>query len=176
MKRATSAVVGSLLVLALSASGAAAGDGVPKPNNVAAKLCQAEKHADRAAFEATYGAKHTMRECKRKHRGEAKQTLAVAAEQCKAEQEADPVLFAQTYGTKKNAFGKCVSAKVQEEAAEEGEAFKNAAAACRAERAADPELFAQTYGTNANKKNAFGKCVSTKARADDEYDEGPITT
>src|SRR4051812_22538443 len=43
----------------------------------------------------------------------------------------------------------------------------NAARQCRAERgttSATREAFAEKYGTNANKKNAFGKCVSQKAR------------
>ncbi len=43
----------------------------------------------------------------------------------------------------------------------------NAARECRAERGttdATREAFAFRYGTNINKKNAFGKCVSEKAR------------
>jgi len=43
----------------------------------------------------------------------------------------------------------------------------NAAKQCRAERGTisrEREAFAAHYGTNANKKNAFGKCVSQKAR------------
>ena len=36
---------------------------------------------------------------------------------------------------------------------------------CGAERSADAEGFRQKYGTNANKRNAFGKCVSQKASA-----------
>jgi Ni/Co efflux regulator RcnB len=39
---------------------------------------------------------------------------------------------------------------------------------CRAERGttdATREAFRAKYGTNANKKNAFGKCVSQKAKA-----------
>ena len=35
--------------------------------------------------------------------------------------------------------------------------------ACKAEAAKDPAAFADKYGTNANKKNAFGKCVSAHA-------------
>ena len=42
--------------------------------------------------------------------------------------------------------------------------LKNAAKACKAERAADPAAFAKKYGTNKNGKNAYGKCVSGKAR------------
>jgi hypothetical protein len=42
--------------------------------------------------------------------------------------------------------------------------LKNAAKACKAERAADPAAFTKKYATNKNGKNAYGKCVSTKAR------------
>ena len=42
-------------------------------------------------------------------------------------------------------------------------ADKNAAKACKAERATmGVQAFNEKYGTNANKKNAFGKCVSGK--------------
>lgn len=36
---------------------------------------------------------------------------------------------------------------------------------CAAEKAANTALFKQTYGTNANKANAWGRCVSGKAKA-----------
>jgi hypothetical protein len=42
---------------------------------------------------------------------------------------------------------------------------KSPAKRCKAERAAmGAQEFAQKYGTNANKRNAFGKCVSGKAK------------
>jgi hypothetical protein len=100
-----------------------------------------------------------------------------AAKECKAERTADPVAFAAKYGTnanKRNAFGKCVSqkARAKEAAADaqdeqEATEFKNAAKECDAERTADPAAFAAKYGTNANKRNAFGKCVSSKASEDE---------
>ena len=46
-------------------------------------------------------------------------------------------------------------------------AEKNAAKACKAERGTTPATiasFKEKYGTNANKANAFGKCVSGKAK------------
>jgi hypothetical protein len=49
----------------------------------------------------------------------------------------------------------------------------NAAQECRSERgdsAATREAFRVKYGTNANGRNAFGKCVSRRAR--DEHQEG----
>jgi hypothetical protein len=42
--------------------------------------------------------------------------------------------------------------------------LRNAAKECKAERQASEVAFAQKYGTNANDKNAFGKCVSQKAK------------
>jgi hypothetical protein len=42
--------------------------------------------------------------------------------------------------------------------------LKNGAKECEAERAADPAAFTKKYGTNKNGKNAYGKCVSGKAR------------
>jgi hypothetical protein len=51
----------------------------------------------------------------------------------------------------------------------------NAAKECRTERGSTPatrEAFVAKYGTNRNKKNAFGKCVSTRAL--DEEQEGAV--
>jgi hypothetical protein len=52
---------------------------------------------------------------------------------------------------------------------------KNAAKACKAERGTTTDSianFKKKYGTNANKANAFGKCVSAKAKkAGDDEDE-----
>jgi hypothetical protein len=95
-----------------------------------------------------------------------------AARECRAERgttQATREAFALKYGTnanRKNAFGKCVSQKAREEAAERRAARRNAARQCRAERDQLGEAaFAQKYGTNKNKANAFGKCVSKAAKA-----------
>jgi hypothetical protein len=175
MKRLITLGATCALALGVTVAPAAAGE-KPKPNNVAAKMCQGEKQADKAAFEATYGSKHTMRECKRAHRDEAEGAIENASQECRAERDADAALFAETYGSNKNgknAFGKCVSQKAREEVDEVVEEFKNAAKECRAEREADSELFAETYGSNKNGKNAFGKCVSQKAHEGDSEGEAP---
>ena len=75
--------------------------------------------------------------------------------------------FTSLYGGAKNAYGRCVSkiaAAVTHDAA-------NAAKQCAAERADasfaathDGKTFAQTYGSGPQGKNAFGKCVSSKAK------------
>jgi hypothetical protein len=129
---------------------------------------------------------NAMRNCKRSQAKElarddakaAKQAKTNAAKECKAERAQDADAFRDQYGTgknKKNAFGKCVSqhakqnrqeAKAEEEQEQANEV--NAAKQCKAERKADPDAFKEQYGTNKNKKNAFGKCVSKKAKAAEE--------
>jgi hypothetical protein len=68
-------------------------------------------------------------------------------------------LYAPT-SSPKVAFDVCVARLT----AQSSTAAKNAAKACQAERAADPVEFMNDYGKNGNKANAFGKCVSMKAR------------
>jgi hypothetical protein len=95
---------------------------------------------------------------------------------CRAERSADAEAFAEKYGTnanKRNAFGKCVSqaAKAAEEDADDADREaaadrKSAAKRCARERGAGAEAFAEKYGTNANRRNAFGKCVSALADED----------
>jgi hypothetical protein len=64
-----------------------------------------------------------------------------------------------------NAFGKCVSKKASAETSAETRAETNAAKACRAERTTLGEAaFNTKYGKNRNDRNAFGKCVSQRAR------------
>ena len=53
----------------------------------------------------------------------------------------------------------------------------NPAQQCKAESAKDADAFAQKYGTNANKRNAFGKCVSAVAKSKgDQSAAAPTTT
>lgn len=80
--------------------------------------------------------------------------------------------FREMFGTGKNnvnAMRNCKRKQASELARERvktnSQAKKNASQECREERAADPAAFQETYGSNGNKKNAFGKCVSKKARA-----------
>ena len=49
--------------------------------------------------------------------------------------------------------------------------FKNAAKYCKALRTNGVEAFNTRFGTNANKKNAYGKCVSSTAKAKSEKRE-----
>lgn len=105
-----------------------------------------------------------------------------AVKECRSEQS-DPNFasshngdtFNQFYGTGKtqrDAFGRCVSshAKAMTESAEASQvkAEENAAKQCRTEQQANPAAFKTKWGTNADKSNAFGKCVSTKAKAQEQ--------
>jgi hypothetical protein len=87
-------------------------------------------------------------------------------------------LFRNTYGTpaskRRNAFGKCVS----QWARTEHQNRISARAACSAEQADasfaathDGKTFAEYYGTGPNGRNAFGKCVSSKAKASSDEAE-----
>jgi hypothetical protein len=80
-------------------------------------------------------------------------------------------LFNKTYGKNandQNAFGKCVSSTAHAQAHNE----VTASSSCAAQQA-DPNFaanhggktFEQYYGTNADGSNAFGKCVSSTAKA-----------
>lgn len=166
MKRLTIiplAMLSCALMVAAVAS-AAKPDKAPNPKQVAKSQCKAEKKADKAAFRATYG-KRAMRTCVKGEKPETKTAIKNASQECKAERAEDEALFNATYGSNKNgknAFGKCVSSKVKQAAAENVGEFKNAAKECKAERAEDPEAFRQTHGSNKNGKNALGKCVSAK--------------
>jgi hypothetical protein len=123
VRRLTMLTFAIAALVALPAASGIAGDGNGKgqAKNIAAKLCKAEKKADKAAFKENWGPKHAMRNCKKQTTEEARN----AAQECREERAADEDLFMETYGTnepngnsngaKKNAFGKCVKTKVQAE-------------------------------------------------------------
>jgi hypothetical protein len=104
------------------------------------------------------------------------------AKTCKAERGSlGAGAFRKKYGTNhnlRNAFGKCVSAKSKDDDKEDGDdgdgKSGGGAKVCKAKRASmGADAFAKKYGTNHNLKNAFGKCVSSKAKgkAKDKDDE-----
>jgi hypothetical protein len=172
--------------LALSTT-AFADDSTPSPTPTtpsASKQCRTERSAmGLALFRMTYGTNKTKRNAfgkcvsKRTHATsevvkEAKQN---ASKDCTAEETADPAAFTKKYGTGKhgaNAHGKCVSQKAKSKADkavdDQVDADVSAAKACRTERKADPAAFNEKYGTNKSKRNAFGKCVSKLAKANQD--------
>ena len=157
------------MALALTAGGAVAGgNGKGKAfGKLAAKDCAKERKAmGNEAFNSLYG-KPAMKNCIGVTKPEAKQASKSAAKECKAQ------------GLKGKAFGKCVSSKAKKELSEDNADKVNAAKECKAERADplfadshDGKTFDEFYGTNTPNpkgkgggKNAFGKCVSGKAKA-----------
>src|SRR3954452_15218283 len=100
-----------------------------------------------------------------------------AAKECKALLKAQGASnFTHAWGAKGKgrAYGKCVSSKAKEEAAEQKAAKSNAAKDCKAEKAMTDDqfkadaahggkTFAEFYGAK-NANSAYGKCVSTKAK------------
>jgi cobalamin biosynthesis protein CobT len=140
------------------------------------KLLRGKTAATRAAFLTEY---RNFGACVRATAAEeARQEQTAhnnASKECKAERAQDPDAFAEEYGTgpkMRNAFGKCVSQHAREnerkadrEDRQDAVAFKHAAKECAAEREMlGADVFAEEYGRNANDRNAFGKCVSKKAR------------
>lgn len=84
------------------------------------------------------------------------------ARECAKLKKADRAAFRATYG--KHAMRKCIRGNGPDASKVTPREFRNAAQECRAERAEDREAFQEAYGTNRNKRNALGKCVSTKVR------------
>ena len=187
MKRIGSVFICCIGVAAIGTGLAFADNSTPNPNQVAATQCTNELHAMGVkAFKGLYGdppkGQHAMRNCQRQHGKSAHNDISNVAQQCKADQ-ADPnfatshggMTFDQFYGTNgndRNAFGKCVSSKVQAISAQDQQNLQNAAQQCRSERSDanfpashGGKSFTDFYGTNKNKKSAFGKCVSQKAKA-----------
>jgi hypothetical protein len=172
------AILGALALMAVPASATAASS---TAQSDAQKQCRQERTAMGVqTFRDTYGTnanKHNaFGKCvsKRTSKNEATEKTAHtnASKECKAERAADPAAFKDKYGTgknKSNAFGKCVSqkarAKAKKEEKSQVQAEISAAKQCKDERSADPAAFKDKYGTNKNKSNAFGKCVSQKAKA-----------
>ncbi|HYH58348.1 MAG TPA: hypothetical protein VD790_03890 [Thermoleophilaceae bacterium] len=157
----------AIFTVALAAMLTVPGAAMAAPTKADTKAASAECHALREAagkenFKATYG---NMGKCvSQKSREEARERKAsrkAAKEACEAQ------------GLKGKEKAACVRETAKEEKAEKDakdEKRINASKACRAEQKDDPDTFAATYGDG---KNAFGKCASAKAKAqnDDETDQ-----
>jgi len=113
--------------------------------------------------------------CRKERRTAAKEerreARSSAVEACRAEHPRE----SRQRGRGNSAFGQCVAslsrAENREADAEQRERTLNPARACRAEQEASSEDFAKAFGT---RSNAFGKCVSQKAQAQqDEEPEAP---
>lgn len=168
----------SALSLGMLAGSATAGPKGKQIGKLAAKQCQMERKAmGNKAFREAYG-RAPFRSCLGVTRPEVRQDLRNSSRECRAERaEIGVEAFREKYGTnrnQRNAFGKCVSQKVRADLRENKSDKVNAARECKAERADetfadshDGKSFQEHYGANKNGRNAFGKCVSSKATASD---------
>ena len=164
--------IAMFVALALPA-GALAGTGPTKTDVARATQDCKSLRADmgRDVFRMTY---RNFGRCVVQFAREERQNRRNAAQECREERgdtEATQTAFAQKYGTnenKSNAFGKCVSGKVRAESADDREDTLNAAQTCMAERGTTAETRAAFIAKYGGKRNAFGKCVSTLAQAQDE--------
>ena len=182
-------VLAALLALAAPTAYAAPPAGMGKDSSEAqssgqgsAALCKEQLRTMglqnfRSTYAPTGNGKNAFGKCVSRLSQQSEDATKNAAKECKAERGTTAesrAAFADKYGTnanKKNAFGKCVSGKAKEETQEEQQETLNAAKQCKAERGTTAEsraAFADKYGTNANKRNAFGKCVSALAKEEDE--------
>lgn len=161
-------IVAALALLALPAGASANASKVEKRQ--AAQDCRAERTAAGAENFRTLYEKFgdCVTQAVRENRAERKQARTEAEEDC-AEEELEGSELEQ-----------CESSETEQnldEAEAEDQAELNAARACRAERdEIGEEQFAENYGTNDNKRNAFGKCVSSRAQEqEDEQTETEST-
>jgi hypothetical protein len=91
---------------------------------------------------------------------------ALATTACKTEKaQMGTKTFKQTYAAR--SVAKATKACLAKQGVVAETELKNAAQECKAEREADPVAFAD-WGTNENGRNAYGKCVSSKAKAASE--------
>jgi len=153
----------------------------------ASQQCKTERsQMGKDVFKATYGTNknksNAFGKCVSKRTNATEDAAAEAhtnaAKTCKAEETADPAAFKTKYGSGKNgsnAYGKCVSqtakAATTAEVKDEVKTEVSAAKSCKAERSADAAAFKAKYGTNKNKSNAFGKCVSKTAKAQQQSED-----
>ena len=122
-----------------------------------------------------------LRNCARREGNAMQQARVNAAQACKTERGTTPesrAAFRAKYGGGENAFGRCVSMTARAQNQARRAALVNAAQTCRtwkedaaaftAAMAGTPnagKTFAQVFGEG---RNAYGKCVSTTAKAQND--------
>jgi hypothetical protein len=169
------------------------------PLTAAAKVTRADKHnakaeckaLSKAAGKANFAAlMHSSKRkayglcVKRKSREEARERQAahnLAVQQCREETFTPGSEEMRSDSPPRNEFGQCVARKrheAKEDMDGQDQERINAARACRAEQSEESfaddhgdKSFAEFYGTNHNDSNAFGKCVSSKAKSQHEVED-----
>jgi hypothetical protein len=185
-KKMKSRILTAVLLAALFVPAAAFADeptGQDRAN--AARACSALRTSmGDALFKQTYGTvasnrRNAFGKCVSKMARAEHQSVESARSACSTEQS-DPN-FAATHGGKSfdefygtgpkgaNAFGRCVSSKARAASLEKRRDTMNAARQCQAERKTlGASEFRTKYGRNKNDRNAFGKCVSKLAQAQND--------
>ncbi len=173
------------VAVALTIPGIALAEDSPTSKESASAACRTELAATgKTAFRLAWGTNHNranaMGKCVSKRADTESANRSSASSTCKTQRDdpswlsSDGQTFADEYGTNKNksnAFGKCVSRTAKALSTQQTEDRVSASDTCKAQKAdaawrsADGQTFADEYGTNANKRNAFGKCVSRTAKA-----------
>ena len=172
MRRAWIAVM-AVALLAVPAAAQAHGGDRPdsgkKNRSQACKALRAQMGAE--LFRETYGTNRNKRnahgKCVSQHRRPLRGLIAQAVRECAAQLEPAAKQSRHFKGDRRDerrAFRQCVKDRFRALLAERRAALEAAAKSCDAERTADPAAFRDKYGTNANKRNAFGKCVSRTVR------------
>ena len=176
----------AVLLGALVVPGAAfAQNGPGQDRENAARACKALRTSMGAAtFNQTYGTVQSNRrnafgKCVSQWTRTERQNRVSARAACEAER--NDANFAATHGGKtfqqfygtgpngRNAFGRCVSSKAKTASAEERQNVLSATQDCKSERRTiGTAAFRAKYGKNANDRNAFGKCVSAQAKAQND--------
>lgn len=169
----TITTLGALAALALPGAALAQTAPTTQDQRNAAKECRALRgstDATREAFRSQYrnfGA--CVSQKAKQERAQRTKARSDAAKTCKALRASNPEQFGKGPQAKYRNLGACVSeqakqnkAQADQQDAEQAAATKNAARTCKALRTSDKAGFAARYGT---KRNAFGKCVSATAKA-----------
>ena len=166
--------VTTLVALAIAPVATAGGPNANANQNAIVKVCKNLKAQTGAqSFNAVFAPQSqnpraALRNCARKEAAAMRQARVNAAETCKTERGTTPesrAAFRAKYGGGANAFGRCVSQTARAANQARRAALVNAAQACKTERGTTAEsraAFATKYGSG---RNAFGKCVSTQAQA-----------
>jgi hypothetical protein len=160
------------IVGALALPGAAMASENDTAAKNAAKECRAEQgttDATREAFAQKYGTNgndaNAFGKCvssrTRDEKAERKAAKKAARHACKARKHGKGHAYGRCLAKKQKAFER----KADSEDRREIQSEHNAARKCAEERdQKGKDAFGQEHGTNKNKRNAFGKCVSQKAK------------
>jgi hypothetical protein len=138
---------------ALLAPVAALAGPTPTTSSAANQFCKQQQTTLGTSFATTY---KTFGKCVSANTKNALNAISNASKACSAERTANPSAFSA-----KNAFGKCVSAKVSQAAKNAASKAPSALKQCKALRKSDASGFAAKYPG----ADGLGKCVSATAKA-----------